>query len=589
MAIVLAPVLAALLGATASGAGADPAHASTSAGPDRARLITLHERTEDGALKRYPASSVVDLDVNSSVLVEFSPEALSSLSRVSAPGVVRAETVRRLKQLADVQAALNAALRKFEGQDEIREAATRAGRALQGPALERYQAAYKALEAAFGKIEEYMGEQAASELVDSGQNVSVAARRYLAEEHRRLQEQVREDLDKVPIRALTVTARIRDRFIHVPGYDDLTPGQPRLVDKARFHFDKEFDDEVAAAKALAKKASDWNALIAAARDAARRRLADLERKVAEVAESAGRVAKKAEADKSDKVKEAVKEIAEAARTLRGAVSDASQALAAASRPGPDAEPEALLRGTVLVLQEVGTSARGALQQLSSALAKLKQAKAGLAQEVDALLGTIDPLKLRFDIFDVGSTPNAATLAPEVAASRVKLEEALPTEISLLTTDRQEGDVLTISVRVFDDDGGEGRPVPGGETTAHLRVRSRGLVADTGAVVLFTRPLKHDPGPFVPAAGAYAVFRLKGWRSDGSANANFLYYTAPGLGVCAVAIPRSSDGATQIAWMGTFHLFGDVLQASLGTTTDASPVWGIGLGLHRIAGLGKYFQ
>jgi hypothetical protein len=94
---------------------------------------------------------------------------------------------------------------------------------------------------------------------------------------------------------------------------------------------------------------------------------------------------------------------------------------------------------------------------------------------------------------------------------------------------------------------------------------------------------------VASPGAYAVLRYKGSRADGESGASALHILAPGLGVAAVAIPQRDDGAAVLAWLATAQLFGDILQASVGATTDLKPVWGVGIGLHRIAGIGKYFQ
>ncbi len=555
------------------------------AAEDRPRLVTISERTEDGKLVPYPESSVVDLDVNSSVVVHLSQEALGALSR-GHPGASgdRSDLVRRLSALTALQEKVNAAARGVVEQARVRAAADEKGISLAGESLKAYQEAYAALADAYRGVQAYMGKPQYAALVAASADPVLASARFLAQEHQELQEQIREDLEGARTRVLTLTALVGDppRQVHVPGYDDLSPGAPRLVQKTRFTFDESFQEEYSAAKALARHAADWNQLRAAALDAVRRKLNELHDQLRSFAADAKTLVTQSESDSAAAIRAAVADLKKAADKLQKAFDVAGPALKAAAQPPSGADPAELLANAVGALQGIAPDAKAAADLLVSAFQRLDAAKASFAKDAEKLANGVAQLASRALGSKIAATPQLATL-------KVTIAEARDTEISLLTTERRDGDVLTISARVLDGDGEDARAIAGGEATTHLRVRSRGIVADTGAVVLFTRPIRHDPGPFVPAAGAYAVFRFKGWRSPGQANSNFWSQFAPGLGVSAVAIPRSSDGATEIAWLGTFHVFGDILQASLGTTGDAAPVWGIGLGLHRIAGLGKYFQ
>ncbi len=568
--------------------------AAPRAGDEMPPLMILSERTEDGKLVAYPASSVVDVDVNSSALVRLSPQALATLSRIEpGRGEERARVVQQLKDLAALQQKLNAAALEVLGAARVRAASHAQGIALAGEALERYRHAHEQLAKAYEALRGYMGEKQHDALVaaalEAEQDQTLAAARFVAEEHRRLQDRVQDDLEETPGRVLTITASIGDppRQMHVPGYDDLATGPARNVEKTRFTFDERFAQEYAAAKVLAREAADWNKLRAAALEAVQRKLGELHDQLDSFAKQAKALASQAEHDPRTEVQQAAAELEKAARKLGDAFQAASPALKSAIKPPAGADPAELLAGALGALQKISPAVRDAAGALVSAFNTLQKGKAAIATSAEKLATDVAELAARALGASVAAKPPVA--APQLSGTKVKLAEARDTEISLLVTDRADGDVVTISTRVLDAAPEGDTPIAGGEMTRYLRVRSRGFVADTGAVVLFTRPMHHDPGPFIPAAGAYAVFRYKGWRSDGQANSNFWYYAAPGLGVSAVAIPRSSDGATQIAWMGTFHLFGDVLQASLGTTTDAAPVWGIGIGLHRIAGLGKYFQ
>jgi hypothetical protein len=550
---------------------------------DHRRMLSVSERTENGGETSYPDAAVVDIDVNSSVVVHLVPEALAGLSPSRSAATDRADLVRKLRQLEAIQEKLNQAAAAVAAQARVRIAADEQGIQLAGEALKSYQDAYRALSNAYKSVQSYDKARFAAVVADSSDPI-LGTIRFIAQEQQHLQEQVREDVEDAPVRFLTITAYIGDptRQLHVPGYDDLTPGSPRLIEKTRFTFDERFQEEYAAAKALARNAADWNKLRAAAEEAIRRKLTEIAAELKTLAASSAALATKAETDPLPAVKNAAKDLRAAATSIQEAVTLATPALDAAVHPSPDADPAVLLAAAVNALQGSAPKFEAAAKALVAAFQQLQTAGTALAAEAGKLANGAAQLAARA----LGSKIAAA---PQLPTIRVKIEEARDTEISLLGTNRADGDVLTITGRVLERTGEQDVLVPGGEITTHLRVRSRGFVADTGAVVLFVRPVRHDPGPFVPAAGAFAVYRFKGWRGGGEAHSSFWYYTAPGLGVSAVAIPRSSDGSTQLAWMGTFHLFGDVLQASIGTTTDAEPVWGVGIGLHRIAGLGKYFQ
>jgi hypothetical protein len=556
-------------------------------------IFSLSERTEDGKLVSYPHSSVVDVDVNSSVRLELSRPALAALSRGQLlASEERAAVTKQLKDLAAIQKELNAAARAVL--DAVRARAEAQGAALAGDALGRYRAAHKQLLKATKRLDDYLGEARAEELVatalEAGEDQPTAALRFLAEEQRRLQARVQEDLEDVPGRVLTITAEIGDppRQLHIPGYDDLKAGPARTIDKTRFTFDEQFAEEYAAAQALAREAGSWDRLRAAAIAAVQKKLTEIQAKLGTLATEVQALAVQAAREAAPEVKAVAAELEKAGQRLKAAHDLAAPALQAAIKPPPGADPAALLSAVVTALQQAAPEVVRAAEILEDAAPRLQRASASVAASGTRLLNQVAELATRTlgSIF-VASKP--AMAAPAPSATQVRLAAAHDAELSLLVADRKDGDIVKLTARVFDT-GPDGEiPVPGGETTRYLRVRSRSVVADTGAVVLFTRPLTREPGPFVPGAGAFAVLRFKGYRDPGQANSNFWYYTAPGLGISAIAIPRAADGSTQLAWMGTFHLFGDVLQAALGTTTDAVPVWGFGLGLHRIAGIGKYFQ
>jgi hypothetical protein len=568
---------------------------ATGHGNDPQSLVSLAERTEDGKLVPYPTSSVVDVDVNSAIRLELSKVALAAYSGASAlDPEERGRVVAELKKLVALQKELNEAGRAVTAVAQVRADVTAKGLSLAGASLESYKAALRKLEAANAKLRAYAGddryETAVGDAARAGGDAHVALLLYVASEQRRLQARVQQDLEDAPARFLTIAADLGTppRQLHVPGYDDLKPGAATIVDKTRFTFDEEFAEEYATAQVLAREAADWDRLREAALAAVRGKLGGIQKALGAASADAEALAKSAASDVTPEVKAILADLQKAAADLKEAYDGAAGSLTRALNPPQGSDPAQLLADVVGALSRAAPRVQRATQTLLDLIPRIQATAAGLAASATRVADQLSELMAGpFASALVAARP--AMAAPAGSSIRVRLAAARDTEVSLLTADRQDGDVVRITTRVFDTGPAGDVPVPGGETTTYLRVRARGLVADTGAVVLFARPLKHDPGPFIPSAGAYAVFRFKGYRDAYEASSSFWYYTAPGLGVAAIAIPRSSDGATQIAWMGTFHLFGDILQASLGATTDAAPVWGIGLGLHRIAGLGKYIQ
>jgi hypothetical protein len=534
-------------------------------------------RDEAGKLLAYPEASVVDVDVNSAVLIRLRPEALST----SASRVVAAHA-RQMGELASLQDSMNAAVEEALRQAEGAAGATRRGVDLSGKALEQFHAAYRKLLGTFRQVRSYVesaepGTDAYERLVASSPGDIVApVRAYLVREHLRLQRQFRDDVDS-DSSSLSLTAWIGlpPRQLHLPGYDALPPGVAQPIDKTRFVFDERFEEEHAAAQKLAKSAGDWNALRKLAEEALRTQLGSL----ASAVEGVEKEARKVETVLSDaKLRSEAAAAKAIAEDLLHVATAVRATLDQAANPRGDTDPALLLRAVIGAFQAQYDEILDVTARIGKLASTVAEGAAGAKVSLGALQAGAAQLA-------AAAMRSGVASQPELTEVRVRLAQARDTELSLIQAERQEGDVVTIQARLRDGD----TVVPGGETVRHLRVRARGWVADVGGAVLFVRPISHDPGALAASAGAYAVLRYKGSRAAGDSSANFFHVLAPGFGVSAVAVPRRQDGGTDLAWMATVHLLGDVLQASLGATTDLTPVWGVGIGLHRIAGIGKYFQ
>ncbi len=420
--------------------------------------------------------------------------------------------------------------------------------------------------------------------------LSATLREFFSSEHAAVQAQV-EGLIGSSTRTLELVAYVGNppTQVHVAGYDDLTPGNPRPIEKTRFSFDERFQAEYSAAVELSRSASRLNGLKEQALSVLGRQLAVLKDAVdglATHAQSLLAAANAAAPAGSALAADPAVISARDAATKCNAVSVALlPTVQAAVSPAPGVDPAQLLSATITALQTSKLQAEACLTAVTTAVSAWGALAAATKATLAALSPPLESLSKMVAIVSAGVAQSNAAAAPTLTTLAVRLSEARDTEIVLVNTSRAEGDLLTLRARVLDKDG---KVVPGGETVRYLRVRARGFVADTGAAVLFARGINPDPGPLLPSAGAFAVLRYKGWRGANEANANFFHVLAPGLGLVAVGIPQTEDGSTKIAWMVTGHLFGDILQGGVGVSTNLKPYWAVGIGLHRIAGLGTYF-
>lgn len=562
-------------------------------------LFHLAEKTESGQTLQYPdETSLVDADSNSAIAIRLDREALLSLAGTTGGDPA---TLRSLKLLADLELALTQGHAALKAQ-AAKAAGIRASGRTTAAERSQFQAAWARIATTNDQVQAYVdatGQDAefTTFLESTAQRAHSSSQRLLewvAAEHARLQRAALASATVASRRSFELAAWIGAPpvQVHIPGYDDLAPGDAHAIDKFHFAFDERFSAEVDAAQKLAKTGGDWNALKAAAADALKARAkatkdaaAQFAAKLRDAVDAATGSAKV-----GVEVAEIVKAVADAVPRCQLAIDSTTKAVQAADALGLDADPGKVLAALVGGMQNAGGAAHDCLKLLSVALegAKVVIARGNLKDDalklVRAVSTTVESALVPL-LEIVGATEEAAVAAlPSLQTLPVQLDVARDTEVSLLETQRQEGDLLSIRARIL---GPDGKLVPGGETVRYIRIRSRPVIADTGGVLLWVRGVKKDPGPFQPSAGAYAVLRFTGSRGDNEATSGFWHTVSPGLGVAVVAIPQF-DGATHIAWMGTAQLFGDVLQVAAGVTTDGSPVWGFGLGLHRLAGIGKYF-
>lgn len=549
------------------------------------QILGLVEKTEGGRLLRYPAASVADVDVNSSVLIQVNQATL----RPPGGETVASPDVAHIDLLQRIQSDLNKSARDTLEQVGVAAGVRARGARLSSEELTTYQAAFsrlnQVLRASKAYLESTRGKDGTAEYRRLSEinpsNPIPTLLDFFVKEHESIQQKVRQRSEAAgATRTLELTAWLGSppSQVHLPGYDSLSPGEPRLVDKTRFVFDERFQAEYEAAKRLASAAAESNGLKQAALEAIRLRLEALASGAREAKTHAGALQRLLEAGKAaEDLARKVKSLVEKTSSIAGKLVPAMEA---ALSPQAGADPAKLLQAVVSALE-------GAFNDTKEAYALLQQIQDGsvsLAKGLPELAEAVQAVAKDLRLVMGGAVASTVASVPALATLQVRVEDARDTELTLLQTNRAEGDVVTIRGRLIEND----RVVAGGEQVRYLRVRESGFVADVGAVVLFVRPVAPDPGPFVPSAGAYAVFRYKGWRADGEARAGFLRTVAPGLGVSLIAIPDNSRGSATVAWLGTAHLFGDILQAAFGVTPEAKAVWGFGFGLHQIAGIGKYW-
>jgi hypothetical protein len=557
-----------------------------------AHLFRLVERTSEGKLKEYPNASVVDIDINSTVDIKLNLETF--------PSAVPDEKLQSLRgQMTELASLQGDAAREGQSAVSLAQRVEQQRASSQGLT----EAESKQLVEQFRPPPEFRKRllaYAQKSMAEGGPRLSslraedvAAERQYLASEYARLLSLSQQSAYKLELAAWKGTEQL-----HVEGYDLIPTGPPIISDKTRFVFDSKFVAEYEEARRLAAAATNWNA---AREQALQFFSASLTRIKDTVSEFLKRL--NAARDSIDGLGRPTTE------QQRAAIAAALDALKSCEDLGSDVEK------AIDVLKTPNSNAADALQQLVGKLYDVRS-KAPIclqdlkkALEDAAMPGTIKSLlepiqKLAQEIAAVLKVTEPA-MQPLLQTSPVLLARARDTSVSLLSVKREENDVVSIRARVLD-----GETIVS-ESMRNLRVRSEGFVADAGAVVLWARELNHEGhrGPFSPSAGAYAVIRFKGFRwgctkdakdaqgangvpgecLEADAGSPFFHVLAPGLGVAAVVIPRLGSGSTDLAWMATAHLFGDVLQGNIGVTTGGTPVWGVGIGLHRIAGLGTYIQ
>ena len=551
------------------------------------QLFRMVERTSNGELREYPNASVVDVDINSSIDIK--------LRRESFPSAVPDEKLKRLLEQMDELARLQAELTQV-GQSAVRLAQLVEQKRGQSKRLTPEES--QQLTDSFKRLEEFQKRELAysqRSVLQGGPGVRLGGlditvdQRYLASEYSRLLSMSQQYAYKLELVAWKGTEQL-----HVEGYDAIPTGPPIISDKTRFVFDSKFVAEYDAAKRLAAAAADSNSVREQALQLLTARLREIQNEVSQLITQAGTA------------QDEISKLGTLTPEQKSAVDFAQKAITSCGDLGTE------VKKAVDVVQAPSSNAAEALQLIvgrlyevrSTAPACLQALKAALAapaipNELKSILEKIEPLGQA--IASVLKVTEPAS-QPPLETSPMMLASARDTSVSLLNVNREENDVVAIRARIL-----AGNAVVA-ESTRHARIRSQGFVADTGAVVLWARELNPEGhrSPFSPSAGVYAVIRFKGARKDCSnraasvngvpgecleadAGSPFFHVFAPGIGVAVVVIPKLGSGSTDVAWMATGHLFGDVLQTNIGMTTGGTPVWGIGIGLHRIAGIGTYIQ
>lgn len=540
--------------------------ACPTAAPPTTAPFWLVEMTEGGKSTPYPEAAVVSVDINSSVDICLHSANLKGPTPVGPPS-------KLVTQLKDAKALVEELRQNAEAAIAALQIRKKAGnRKLTTLEDQQYVAGLKPYFDSITTLERYVVENGGDEdLLDEfavtpgGSHVAGTA--WLGEHIKKLERQLEHDVEGATT-TLELSAFIGNppAQVHLPGYDDLTPGMAQRVEKTKFVFDDAVKAEVAAAEDLAKSIKNFSDV----RDVALRfAQQQLEKLVATLAEAEGEAATLDTVRIDDALKTSIKQVVADVRAL---VAQARGLLDVFNQP--KLSPIDALARVVAGIQTIEAEAH----KLSQSAQKLKNELNKKAVDIGRLVAALEHIIRLSEM--IGRTPLSTEL-PTPRSIPIATASAANTSLSLLTTTRKDGDQIVIRSRIFNS---EGKVVPGGEHQRVLVVETRGIVADVGASIQAVKPLLGNE-PFAFAAGAFAVLRFTGWRNDNDADSPFFKVVAPGLGVAVMAIPTANDGSTRLAWMATLHLFSDILQVSIGVDMKLQTFWGVGFGLHRIAKLG----
>lgn len=546
-------------------------------------IFSLEEKSAKGkSTNRFPpeASQPV-VDINSTVQIKIDRDAMTALLR----GPVNTRLVQRMQQLKDLQIRANDAMRKvltFEQRVALLTPAERSSLASQnwGKPGEDFVAAQDALEGLNRKFTDYLKEA----YPDTWQGLNDDLATYQKKRPHFLSHEVEAigkaliSKDGYPAASLELTARLSPGgFIHLPGYDTLAPGDPVLYQKNQFVFGPEFQAGTEAAENLAKAIQEGHGLQEMLKLKFKGQFDQVKAVTVMLDTAINSIQKELEKDWKPLAKD-LQEVSNKWKDFQEAIKGAQ-----AGWPDDSKSPGDSLQLLVSAFQGVVTKGDAVVAALKTL--KDDADKARLAFPSD-LASAKDELKSVLDLLGKLGVTSNASIGDLPQALFVPVNQVRETEINLVMTPRKDGELLAIRARLIREGAAPG-DLPIFEQTRLLEVRVTEWSTDVGGVLHFVRVTGDPRNSYVPAPGAYAVFRYRGKRAENAAGTGFFGVVAPGIGLATVGVPMQ-DGSTKLGVMGTAHLFGDILQVSYGRTTSNDRLFSVGIGLQRMFGFGKTY-
>lgn len=584
--------------------------------------IQAEEVTEDGTVLSLPGDGVAEVDVNSVIRLKMNRAMINA--RIASHAGANA---RRLQQLeSQVQLATRAiqlqkeALAAIEPIRAATPKTTEYDQAVRNRGTLARQAlkATEELLAARGRdVEAFLleGPQRAPEILEAEAQGIASDLAALVDQTSSVRWRVQAQL----------TTGGKSTPIHVPGYDTLTEGTPRLIDKLAPVMTDEVKKQYELAQQLADAAAD---LQSNARRALDGLVADIEKAARDLQSSGdlldrlGAIEIKLKGSENARVKALGAAVAAEGRYL-GSIARACKAagpqLAAARRAGDallvaQAAIDLARQCAAPLLADERRKGLGEIAARLKATLSDQTTKASLTADVlgdlealrpiETLLATLEGARSVIDELtkttaQVAGFQSFAVRAPLADRGYGQIDD---TVVDLTRTERKERDYVSFRPAITRS----GEVVVEG-TPVTMRVVRTGALVNLSAALIFVSPVggRGDneslfrPAPAVTTALHYRASRAAGQAepSGGAAVWNFLNL---GIGIHAATLvmgrapegeSKIAEGATgpEIGLGGTLQLFGDVAQVGVGYDLQAErPYWFLGLGLQTATNFGLSF-
>jgi hypothetical protein len=234
------------------------------------------------------------------------------------------------------------------------------------------------------------------------------------------------------------------------------------------------------------------------------------------------------------------------------------------------------------------------QAFAARLAELRQTLTqDLSPSVAKILTSLGPVGALFEKGGqlVGLVKNEAELlANSKALESIDLSspsilsvpenEAVPTELAILRTDAEDGDILEIVGELRTDK--EREPIR--EERRSVTVRTFGWSSNVSGGLVFAKSIQVDTSNFKPEPAASWRIGYRARPADSSFGATVGRFLAPGFGIHVVSLDFSSDVAVELGAGLNVHLFSDLVQAGYGwnlSVKEKRSYWYLGIGLFEL--------